>query len=68
MAKTVYYLVTAAKNEFPNVWVWEIKRRGKKMPVILSGEGFRSQLAAEEAGRRELQQFLKLLSHEEKRK
>ena len=63
-----YYIVTRETGQRPNPWEWEIRRHSKPMPVKLSGGGYRSQMAAEFAGKRELEEFLKLLAQEEKRK
>jgi len=65
--KPDYYLVTRETGERPNPWIWEIRRHSKPMPVRLFERGFRSQMAAEFAGRRELEQFMKALAEEEKR-
>ena len=62
-----YYLVTRETEERPNPWIWEIRRHSKPMPVRVLEKGFRSQMAAELAGKRELDRFLKLLVEEEKR-
>ena len=62
-----YYLVTRETEERPNPWIWEIRRHSKPMPVRVLEKGFRSQMAAEFAGKRELDRFLKLLVEEEKR-
>jgi hypothetical protein len=65
--KPDYYMVTGETEERPNPWMWEIRRHSKPMPVRVFEKGFRSQMAAEFAGKRELAQFLKLLAEEEKR-
>ena len=62
-----YYFVTRETGKPPNPWGWEIRRRSKPMPVNLSGSGCRTQKAAEFAGKRELEELLKLLAEEEKR-
>lgn len=63
-----YYVVTRETEERPNGWMWEIRRHGKPMGVRVFEKGFRSQRAAEYAGRRELEQFLELLAAENRRK
>src|SRR5258705_6618672 len=55
-----YYLVTRETEERPNPWIWEIRRHSKPMPIRVLEKGFRSQMAAEFAGKRELDQFLKI--------
>jgi hypothetical protein len=62
-----YYMVTRENGKPPNPWEWEIRRHSKPMPVKMSGSGYRSQVAAELAGKRELEEFMKLLAEEEKR-
>jgi hypothetical protein len=63
-----YYMVTRETEERPKAWMWEIRRHGKPMGVRLFEKGFRSQMAAEYAGRRELEQFMNLLAAEKSRK
>ena len=65
--KPDYYMVTRENGKPPNPWEWEIRRHSKPMPVKMSGSGYKSQMAAEFAGKRELEEFLKLLAEEEKR-
>jgi hypothetical protein len=65
--KPDYYMVTREVDKPPNPWGWEIRRHSKPMPLKVSGSGFRSQTAAEFAGKRELEEFLKLLAEEERR-
>ena len=63
-----YYLVTFATNERPDVWAWEIKRRGKPIDFRYTDSGFESQASAEIAGNQKLKEFLEALAKEEKRK
>jgi hypothetical protein len=64
--KRDYYVVTSS-GERHNPWKWEIRRYSSPLLVKLSGGSFRSQLAAALAGKRELDQFMKLLAEEEER-
>ncbi|MCK1387577.1 hypothetical protein IVB31_25325 [Bradyrhizobium sp. 21] len=50
-----------------SAWRWEIRRRRAPMGVKLSGDGYSSQRAAEEAGRQALAKFLTALTSEEQR-
>jgi len=63
-----YYLITFTTNERPYSWAWEIKRRSKPIDIRYTDSGFESQAAAEIAGSQELEEFLKALAKEEKRK
>jgi hypothetical protein len=63
-----YYLFTFATNDRPDVWAWEIKRRGKPIDFRYTESGFESQASAEIAGNQELEEFLEALAKEEKRK
>ena len=63
-----YYLVTFATDKRPYPWAWEIKRRSKPIDIRYTDSGFESQAAAEIAGSQELEEFLKALAKEEKRK
>jgi hypothetical protein len=60
-----YHVVTMS-DESRCTWRWEIRRRSEPMGVRLTGEGYPSQKAAEEAGRRALTEFLAALSSEER--
>ena len=66
-AKPDYYIATSETDKRPNPWRWEIRRYSKPMGVTFSEDGFRSQSAAEFAGKRALQNFLEQLAAEEKR-
>jgi len=67
-APSDYYLDTFTTNERPYTWAWEIKRRSKPIDIRYTDSGFESQAAAEIAGSQELEEFLKALAKEEKRK
>jgi hypothetical protein len=65
--KPVYYVVTFETNASPQSWHWEIRRRGNPMGVRFTEGGYQTQIAAENAGKRELTKFLNLLAKEERR-
>ena len=65
--KPVYYVVTFETNARPRSWHWEIRRRGTPMGVRFAEGGYPTQMAAENAGKRELAQFLDLLAKEKRR-
>jgi len=62
-----YYVVTFEANASPQSWHWEIRRRGNPMGVRFTEGGYQTQMAAENAGKRELTNFLYLLAKEERR-
>jgi len=62
-----YYVATWETDVHPNPWRWEIRRHSKPMGVKIDEGGFRSQPAAEFAGRRALQDFMEQLAAEERR-
>jgi hypothetical protein len=61
-----YHVVTVS-NDSRSAWRWEIRRRSAPMGVRLNGDGYLSQRAAEEAGKRALETFLAALTSEERR-
>ncbi|MDI4236990.1 hypothetical protein OZ411_29690 [Bradyrhizobium sp. Arg237L] len=61
-----YYIVTLS-DDCRSVWRWEIKRRGAPMGVRVTGDGYSSQRAAEEAGKHALAEFLLAVASEQKR-
>ena len=63
-----YYIVTRETNERHNPWSWELRRHGRPMGVRVCGSGYRSQMAAEFAGKRALTDFLQALAVEERRR
>ena len=65
--KPDYYVVTFETNARPRSWHWEIRRRGTPMGVRFAEGGYQTQIAAENAGKRELTKFLNLLAKEERR-
>jgi hypothetical protein len=66
-ARPDYYIATEETDSRPNPWRWEIRRHSEPMGVRISEGGFRSQVAAEFAGERALQDFLEQLAVEERR-
>ena len=62
-----FYIVTRENGRRPNPWSWELRRKGQPMGVKVSETGFKSQMAAEFAGKRALNEFLDALSKEERR-
>jgi hypothetical protein len=65
--KPDYYVVARETGKPPIRWGWEIRRHSKPMQVRVFGSGYRSQTAAELAGKHELEEFLRLLAEEERR-
>jgi hypothetical protein len=65
---TDYYIFTSRRGDFPERWSWEIRRKSKPQGVKLTGTGYRSQAAAQFAGRRALTEFLAGLAQEERRR
>ena len=62
-----YYVVTSETDDRPNPWRWEIRRYSTPMGIKIGESGYRSQQAAEFAGKRALQEFLEQLAAEETR-
>jgi hypothetical protein len=67
MTNNDYYLFTSRRGEHPERWSWEIRRRSKPMGVRMTADGFKSDYAAQTAGKRALAEFLSDLAKEEKR-
>jgi hypothetical protein len=65
--KPDYYVATSETDSRPNPWRWEIRRYSKPMGIKIGDAGYRSQQAAEFAGKRALQEFLQQLAAEEAR-
>ena len=65
---TDYYIFTARRGDFPERWSWEIRRKSRPMGVKLTGNGYRSESAAQFAGRRALTELLAGLAKEERRR
>jgi hypothetical protein len=61
-----YHVVTIS-DDCRSTWRWEIKRRSEPMGVKLTGDGYPSQRAAEESGKRALAEFLAAFTSEERR-
>jgi hypothetical protein len=59
-----YYVVVTRCGEGTNPFCWEIHRRRQAMGVKVSGSGYRSYRAAQEAGSDALDRFLSDLSKE----
>ena len=66
-ARPDYYVVTYETAAGPNAWHWEIRRHSQPMGIKIGESGFRSQTAAEFAGKRALQKFMEQLAVEERR-
>jgi hypothetical protein len=62
-----YYIVTSETDERPYPWRWELRRHSRPMGVTVTEGGYRSQIAAEFAGRQALATFLEALAREERR-
>jgi len=59
-----YFVVVSRRGCGANPFGWEIQRRKQAMGVKVSGAGYRSHRAAQEAGNRALDKFLNDLSKE----
>jgi len=68
MPMSSFYIVTRETGERPNPWSWELRRQGQPMGVKVTGDGYQSQMAADFAGKRALNEFLDALSKEERRR
>jgi hypothetical protein len=55
--KPDYYVVTFETKASVQSWHWEIRRRSNPMGVRLTEGGYQTQMAAENAGKRELAKF-----------
>jgi hypothetical protein len=62
-----YYVFTSRRGDNPERWSWEIRRKIKPLGVKLTADGFRSDAAAQFAGKKALEDFLNDLSKEERR-
>jgi hypothetical protein len=63
-----YYIATFDTGQAPLRWRWELRRRSSPMGVSFGSGGYQSQAAAEFAGRQALEDFLKALASEERRR
>jgi hypothetical protein len=59
-----YFVVVSRRGNGANPFGWEIQRRKEAMGVKISGDGYRSHRAAQEAGSSALDKFLNELSKE----
>jgi hypothetical protein len=62
--KRTYYVIVARRGEGAYPFCWEIQRRQKAMGIKVSGCGYRSYRAAQDAGNKALNNFLNDLSKE----
>jgi hypothetical protein len=62
----IYFVVVSRRGNGANPFGWEIQRRKEAMGVKVSGDGYRSHRAAQEAGNSALYRFLNDLSKEAK--
>ena len=60
----IYFVVVSRRGSGANPFGWEIQRRKQAMGVKLSGAGYRSHRAAQEAGNSALDKLLNDLSRE----
>jgi hypothetical protein len=67
-AEPDFYIVALDTGEGPLRWSWELKRRSSPMGVKIGDGGYQSQAAAEFAGKRALEEFLRALAREERQK
>jgi hypothetical protein len=62
-----YFVVVSRRGDGANPFCWEIQRRHQAMGVKVSGSGYRSYRAAQEAGNKALDKFLDDLAKESQR-
>ena len=62
-----YYVTTSRRDQQPERWSWEIRRRSKPLGIKVTGDGYQSDTAAQFAGKQALAEFLAELSKEERR-
>jgi hypothetical protein len=67
-ANSDFYIVTFDTGEEPLRWCWQLRRRSTPMGVKIGNGGYQSRSAAEFAGKRALEEFLKALASEERKK
>jgi hypothetical protein len=53
-----YYVIVTRRGEGADPFCWEIQRRREAMGVKVSGSGYRSYRAAQDAGNKALDKFL----------
>jgi len=66
--KPDYYVRVFQTDARPNPWRWELRRYSSPMGIVIGAGGFRSQSAAEHAGKQALDRFLIELAAEERRR
>ena len=62
-----YDVVTSQTGEQPPRWSWEVRRKSTPLGIKMTGDGYQSDMAAQFAGKRALEDFLADLSKEERR-
>jgi hypothetical protein len=63
-----YYIVTFDTGQGPFRWRWELRRHSSPMGIRIGSSGYKSQAAAEDGGKRELEEFLKALAKEDRQR
>ena len=63
-----YYIVAFDMGQGSFPWRWELRRHSSPMSVRIGSSGYLSRLAAEYAGKRELEELLRALAKEESRR
>jgi hypothetical protein len=59
-----HYVIVTRRGKGTNPFCWEIQRRRKAMGIKVSGSGYRSYRAAQDAGSKALHKFLDDLAKE----
>jgi hypothetical protein len=67
-AELDYYIATFDTGQGLYRWRWELRRHSNPMGVRLGSSGYQSRTAAAFAGRQALEDFLKALAQEERKK
>ena len=62
-----YYVITSRRDEQPDRWSWEIRRKSTPLGIKMAGDGYQSDTAAQFAVKQALAVFLTDLEKEEKR-
>jgi hypothetical protein len=57
-----YDVVTSRRGEHPDRWSWKLRRKSAPLGIKMTGDGHRSDMAAQFAGKRALEDFLSDLS------
>jgi hypothetical protein len=63
-----YYIVTFDTGQGPFPWRWELRRHSSPMGIRIGSSGYKSQAAAEYAGKQQLDEFLNALAKEERQR